>query len=136
MRRWFFTLMALLLLSGFGVGMRTSLDALPPTTIEAAVAITLNRAKAPTNGIRIEDAHCVPARETCLSYIADVTLQNEQVRGRLACVGAWHDCTLTMAEYDLHVAPVPDVGTPHPWIEQIAAVLQQAMGWVRAVVGR
>ncbi len=136
MRRWFFTLMALLLLSGFGVGMRTTWDSLPPTTIEAAVAVTLNQANAPTNGIAIENAHCVPARETCLSYIADVTLQNEHIRGRLACVGAWHDCTLTMAEYGLRAAPVPDVGRPHPWIEQMTALVQQAMGWVRAVLGR
>jgi len=95
---------------------------------------TLMRAGAPTDDVRVENAHCVPARETCLSYIADVVLPGEYATGRLACVGPWHACTLTMAEFGLRATPVPAVGQPNPWVARINEIVQQSLNWARALV--
>lgn len=113
--------------------MRGAVLALPPTTIEEAVTITLPRVGAPTEGVQIEDAHCVPAHETCLSYIADVVLPGEQTPGRLACVAPWRSCTLTMAAFGLRAAQVPNVEQPSPWIARINEIFQQTINWVRII---
>ncbi len=134
MRRRLMALLMLLLMGSLGVGVRGALLTLPPTTIEQAVAATLMRAGAPTDDVRVENAHCVPARETCLSYIADVVLPGEYATGRLACVGPWHACTLTMAEFGLRATPVPDVGQPNPWVARINEIVQQSLNWARALV--
>jgi hypothetical protein len=134
MARRLLALVALLLIGSLGVGLRIALLAQPPATIEEAVAATLDRTGAPTAGVRVAEAHCVPARETCLSYIADVVLPGERAVGRLACVGPWRGCTLTMAEFGLRAAPVPDVGLPNPWVARIDVLVQQAVRWARGLV--
>jgi hypothetical protein len=134
MRYRLLALLVLLLIGSLGVGLRRTLLALPPTTIEKAVATTLIRVGAPTEDVRVEHAGCVPAQETCLSYIADVVLRGEHETGRLACVGPWHDCTLTMAEFGLRAAPVPDVGQPNPWVARIGELFHQVIVWVQGWV--
>jgi hypothetical protein len=134
MPRRLIALVALLLIGSLGVGLRIALLAQPPATIEDAVAATLDRTGAPTAGLRIEEARCVPARETCLSYIADVVLPDEHDVGRLACVGPWRGCTLTLAEFGLRGAPVPDVGLPNPWVARLDALVQQAVRWARGLI--
>lgn len=125
MRRWLIGLIGLLLAGGLGGATYRALLALPPATIEDAVAATLRQAGAPARGVCIENAQCVPTYETCLSFIADVTLEGEHGTGGLACAEAWRGCTLSMAEFGLRAAPVPDVRPPPPWITEIAEQLAQ-----------
>lgn len=134
MRRSLFLVLSLLLIGGLGVLGSRALATLPPTTIEEAVAITLREAGAPTAVARIAEAGCVPARETCLSYIADVRIDGERKVGRLACATAWRSCTLTMAEFGLRAAPVPDVAIPHPWTLVLNDLVSQTRTWVRELL--
>lgn len=133
MRRWFMGFMALLLTGGFGGAARYAVLALPPATIEAAVAATLSQAGAPTRGVRVANARCVPAYETCLSFIADVALEGERQSGRLACVEPWRDCTLTMAQFGLRAAPVPDVRPPPPWRVNLDEQLLRLSRWLSQI---
>jgi hypothetical protein len=129
MSRWVGALVLLIVLSGLGFGIHQAFVSQPPATIEQAVAITLHQAEAPSIGVQIRNAGCVPAPETCLSYIADVHVGGEEPTGRLACREAWHDCTLTMQEFGLRAAPVPDVLPPHPWMRTIQNLVDQMTAW-------
>lgn len=133
MRRLLLVL-SLLLIGGLGVLGSRALATLPPATIEEAVAITMRETGAPTAVVRIAEAGCVPARETCLHYIADVRIDGEHEAGRLACAAPWHDCTLTMAEFGLRAAPVRDVAVPHPWTLVLDDLVSQTRAWVRELL--
>ncbi|GEM_PF-2986794 len=130
-RRWLLVLALLILIGGTGLAAHQALLAIPPTTIEDAVAIPLRNRGAPTEHIQITNAHCVPSRDTCLSYIADVVIAHERNPGRLACAAPWHACTLTMAEFGMRAAAVPDVSDPHPWITTAEAIIQSTITWVQ-----
>lgn len=136
MRRWLLAFLALLLAGGTGVATQTTLLALPPITIEEAVAATLLRAGAPTAGLRIENVACIPDHSVCMRYIADVRLADEHVIGRLSCEAAWRDCALTMAEYGLRAVSVPELGRPHPLTMTLRNMAQRAFNWALALVGR
>jgi len=130
LRRWLLVLV-LLLTGGMAIAGQQALLMMPPTTIEDAVAVSLRRQGAPTTHIQIADAHCVPSRDTCLSYIADVVIADERNPGRLACAKPWRACTLTMAEFGLRAAAVPDVSDQHPWITTAEAIIQSTITWVQ-----
>jgi hypothetical protein len=131
MWRWYLGGLALLVLLGGGLAL--GLTSLPPTTIEAAVEMTLARAGAVTRGVRVTNAQCVPAQETCLSYIADVEVIGQDAVGRLSCTAAWEGCTLWMAELGVHRMPVPLVVPPHPWLRQLATQAHRLDAWLRGV---
>jgi hypothetical protein len=41
---------------------------------------------------------------------------------------------LTLAEFGLRAAPVPDVSLPNPWVARLDALVQQAVRWARGLV--
>jgi hypothetical protein len=101
-----------------------------PATLDAAVALALRREGVSFFDVRVEEARCVPAWETCLSYIADVVVLGERpARGRLACVAPVRGCELWIPELELRGAPVPDpMYRRWPvWLEGIFHILEGAM---------
>jgi hypothetical protein len=129
MRRWVGVFVVLIMLSSLGFGIQQAFVSQPPATIEQAIVITLHQAGAPSLAIQIRNAGCIPAPETCLSVIADVQVGGEGPVGRLACQEAWRDCTLTMQEFGLQAAPVPDVIPSHPWMGTIQHLVGQLTNW-------
>ncbi|HWQ16167.1 MAG TPA: hypothetical protein VNL77_25425 [Roseiflexaceae bacterium] len=101
-----------------------------PATLDAAVALAPRDRGVPYREVRVEEARCVPAWETCLRYIADVEVLGERpARGRLACARPVRGCELWLPELGLHGAPVPDPAPPGrpAWLEGIFRAAKGAM---------
>jgi hypothetical protein len=131
MQRWY--LATTLILGTIGISVVLGGRALPLMTVEAAMATTLRNAGAPSIGVRVTNAQCVPVQETCLRYIADVEVTGKDAVGRLSCTAAWEGCTLWMAELGVHRRPVPRVVPPHPWLGQLEAQAHRLDVWLRGV---
>ena len=102
-----------------------------PGTIEQAVARTLADHGVAERNVRVQPAACMPSRDTCLRVVADVIVAGKSEIGRLACKSYWTGCTLTMAGYGLHLAPVPDVASPTAPVMQLRTALNRALKWVQ-----
>jgi hypothetical protein len=134
LRRWLWIGIALLFVAGLGTLVAQAVLAIPPATIEEAVRMTLQQNGANVAKVTIMNAQCVPSRDTCLSYIADVVIGTERESGRLACRTPWQACTLTMAEFGLRAAIVPDVGERNPLVTELQTALQEGANWIRRLV--
>ncbi len=123
-RAWL--MVAVLLLVGVSTCLLGSSKSSPPT-IEQAVADTLLAHGVEQPQVRVEQAACLPSHDTCLRVVADVIVAGKSEIGRLACKRYWTGCTLTMAGYGLHLAPVPDVASPTALAMQLRTVFKRAL---------
>jgi hypothetical protein len=98
-----------------------------PDTIEQAAAETFAGHGITEPNVRVQQAACMPSRDTCLRVVADVVVSGKSEIGRLACKRYWTGCTLTMAGYGLHLAPVPDVASPTALAMQLRTVFKRAL---------
>ena len=101
-----------------------------PDTIEQAVAQTLAGHGVAEQNVRVQQAVCMPSHDTCLRVVADVTVAGKNEIGRLACERYWTGCTLTMAGYGMHLAPVPDVASPPALVTHLRATFKRVLRWV------
>ncbi len=131
MQRWLLVIGGLLFGAIFW-GLVALPAAIAPDTQEAAIAKVLVQADIPYQALSLENGHCIPTREYCRSYIADVVIRGPAlVRGRMSCQAPGAGCTLWIVEYGMRGTVLSDV-RPYPaWLIAIQNQAERAGHWLR-----
>jgi hypothetical protein len=105
---------------------------IPLTTLQAAIAVTLDDQAIGYQQVQVRQGGCVPAPEHCLVYVADVVIFDGYPHsGRVECAQLEVRCRLWAPSLAIRGAPLPDLETRYwAWLQPIEQLRQRITAWI------